>query len=326
MNDYNRELARGGWKQRSRYLQEPENAHRMRFQPRDGEIIEAVRRFRYISTQGLLKLFAPDGRGEKALRRRLAILFHNQYLTRRYLHPMERPIGIGSSKAIYILDEKAAVYLWGDGWKGSKEGKKLIRRKSFGYRHLKHSLAISEFQLVLHLAISSRPDASLESFTPDMEDADMKVEVRIPRYRVRSGEVEKLGGLEKVTVWPDASFSIVASKKRYFYFLEVDQADRKRERIFKRFLAYWRYVVGDRCKLRKKRGVSGAFVVFVAPSAKRRDVLIEIANQVPEVRKKRPGFWFIDQSEVSLDCPTRLLKDPVAYGLDGKPGFLTKFL
>ena len=319
------ESGRGGWTQLSRYRQETEKAPRMRLQPRDGEIVSAVLKYRYITTEGLLKLFAPQGRGDKALRRRLALLFHHQFLTRRYLHNLERPLGLGSSKAIYLLDTEGAKLLWGEGWRSGGEAKKIERRKEFGYRHLKHSLAIAEFQLALDLAFNERPGARLESFVSDMEDTGMKVGVQIPRYSVKEGGSEKKGTAEKITVWPDASFSIVGAGKRYFYFLEVDQADRKKERIFKRFLAYWQYVVGEREMLQKRRGVSGAFVLFLAPNGKRQKSLIEIANQVPEIKRKRPGFWFMNQEDVSLENPERLLREPIALGLDGNPGFLTKF-
>jgi hypothetical protein len=319
------ESGRGGWTQLSRYRQEPDKAPIMHPQPRDKQIVSAVHKYRYITTEGLLKLFAPQGRGDKALRRRLALLFHHQFLTRRYLHPLERPLGLGSSKAIYLLDTEGAKLLWGEAWRSGGEAKKFDRRKEFGYRHLKHSLSISEFQLALDLAFKEHPGSALESFVSDMEDSGMKVGVQIPRYIVKESGIERKGTTEKITVWPDASFSILASSRRYFYFLEVDQADRKKERIFKRFLSYWQYVVGERGMLFKRRGVSGAFVLFVAPNAKRRKALIDIANQVPEIRRNRPGFWFVNQEDVSLADPGRILREPIALGLDGNPGFLTKF-
>ena len=316
---------RGGWTQLSRYRQEAPKAPRIRLQPRDRDIAAAVQRYRYITTEGLLRLFAPGGRGEKALRRRLALLFHHGLVTRRFLHPLERPLGLGSSKAIYLLDTAGAKLLFGEAWRSGGEGKKIDRRKEFGYRHLKHSLAISEFQLALDLALRESTEVRAERFVPDMEEAGMKVSVQIPGFRLKDNKAEEGGEREKITLWPDASFSILGKGKRFFYFLEVDQADRKTERLFKRFLAYWQYVVEEREMLRKKRGVSGAFVLFVAPNEQRQITLIEIANRVPQIRRKRPGFWFLNQEELSLADPGRLLREPVALGLDGKPGFLTKF-
>jgi len=319
------ESGRGGWTQLSRYRQEPDKAPRMRLQPRDGEIISAVHKYRLITTEGILKLFAPGGRGDKALRRRLALLFHHHFLIRRYLYPLDRPLGLGSSKAVYLLDTEGARHLWGDNWWRGGEGKKLERRKEYGYQFRKHALSISEFQLALDLALKEREGCSLESFAADVEDTRAKIQVRIPRYSVRKNVPDRKGGGEQVTVWPDAAFTIITPAARQFYFLEVDHADRKEERIFKRFLAYWQYVVMERDRLRQKRGVSGAFVIFASPDAKRRKTLIEIASRVPEIRRRRPGFWFLNLEDCSLLDPSRLLKEFIVLGLDGNPGLLTKF-
>lgn len=317
---------------RKRYRQEPERSAELRPQPRDKEIVSGVHKYRYMTTEGILKLFAPQGKGERAIRRRLTLLFHRGYLSRLFLYPLDRPGGVRFSKVVYIVDSKGGDLIFGKPdkpgeptWKSGPEGHKIARRKRIKHQHLQHSLSISEFQLALELALKERGDVKLESFISDMEDKDMKAVVEVAPPGTDAQEAERRGELEKVTLWPDASFSIVSGGKRYFYFLEVDHADRKKDRILKRFRAYWQYVVGDREELRKKRGVSGAFVVFMAPGEKRRAELIELANQLPEIRRRRPGFWFVNLADVSLAEPGRILDGNIAYGLDGQPGFLTKF-
>ena len=319
-------------KRRKRYCQEPEKSPELIVQDRDKAIAAAVHKYRYITTEGLLKLFAPQGRGERAMRRRLTLLFHRGYLARRFIYPLDRPGGVRFGKIVYVLDTEGGELLWGKEtakqdvkWKGGEEGKRLRSRKEGGHLHVEHSLAIAEFQLALDLALQEQEGVVIESFISDMEDVEMKVTVQIPSYSVKKSAIQRNSGTERVALWPDASFSIIGGKKRYFYFLEVDRADRKKERIFKRFLAYWQYVVEEREMLRKKRGVTGAFVVFVAPNEARRLELIKVANSVPEIPRRRPGFWFLNQEDISLLDPGRLLRESVALGLDGKPGFLTKF-
>ena len=176
----------------------------------------------------------------------------------------------------------------------------------------------------MDLALLEHEGCEMEGFSPDTEVTSTRVKVRIPRYGFKGKTAERKGGGEVVTVWPDAAFSIKTRNYRQFFFLEVDNADRKPERIFRRFLAYWQCVVVERELLRKKRGVSGAFVLFLSPDEKRRTGLIEIANRVPEIRRRRPGFWFLKQEDISLENPGKMLRETVALGLDGKPGFLTK--
>jgi len=311
-------------KRRSRYRQDRKNAPTMRFQPRDRAIIQAVAKYRYVTTAGLLKLFAPEGRGERAVRRRLMILFHNRYLKRHFLFPLDRPPEIGSTQAIYVLDKEAARKLWGSEWWRTSEGKKLVRRRKVGYHHLKHSLAVAQFQLTLDLAIGRSRGMVLDRFTADMEDKGMRIRVPIPRYRVTRRGVERKGGIERLTVWPDASFQLRSKKRSWYYFLELDLSTRKTERLFKRFLAYWQYTVRDKEHLLNERGVEGAFVLFVAEDKKQRNLLIEIANRVPEIRRRRPYFWFLKQDALSFEDPRPLTAEPILRGLDGKPGFLTK--
>jgi Replication-relaxation len=302
-------------KRLSRYKQELDRAPSMIFTQRDKEILESLWKYRFLTIEALTGLFG----SRRGMYRRMAKLFHNGYVAKRLL--FEVPVGIGSAKDIYLLDRGGARALELD----RELRRKVENRLSTGHRHLKHSLAISDFQLALHLALDAAGTGSLESFTPDMEDKEMRVQVEVPRYRVSREGTAKQARPEILTLWPDASFSLTTATERFFYFLEVDQADRKKERVFKRFLAYWKYVTGDRARLREQRGVSGAFVLFIAPDEKRRGALIQIANQVPEIRRNRPGFWFINQQDISIQNPRRLLGEKIALGLDGNPGFLTKF-
>ena len=109
MDDNSPRKKRGRWEQRCRYTQEPEKAPRIELQPRDKQILETVRKYRFITTKSLLMLYAPKGKGEKALRRRLALLFHHRYLTRRFLPPVDK--GLGSAMSIYLLDTAGAEEL-----------------------------------------------------------------------------------------------------------------------------------------------------------------------------------------------------------------------
>lgn len=269
---------------------------------RDLEILKAVLRYRYITAEGLIALFGKP----RAVYRRLTALYHGGLLQRLFI--FDKPQGYGSPKAIYLLDRDGAREVLGDDY--GEERVKVGRRARVGRHHLKHSLAISTFQLVLELALEGREDIALDYFSPDMEDRDLAVKVRI--------------GGQRVTIWPDASFTLITPKAAYTYFVEVDQAERKRSRIAQRFLGYWEYVKGDRELLKKTRGVSGAFVLFIAPTTQRRNQLIEIATSVSQIREnlKTRTFWFVSETDISVKKPDLLFSKPIAYNLSREAGYL----
>lgn len=326
----------GGWKQRKRYLQEPENIKPVRIQPRDIDIFAALDRYRYLKTEHLLRLFAPKGKSEKAIRRRLMYLFHNGYVNRRLLED-GRETGFGSSQAIYILDRAGALELKDAGRLSS--GMDVIRRRARpGQRELEHTLSIATFQLLLDLALDTEPSLELRSFISDRERRDHIVKVRTRRYRVKMNrrtnthDVEAFGGQITRTLWPDASFLIERLRRgrpaeQYLYFLEIDRAARNHQRLFDRALAYQQYTTVHNARLMKRRALDTSrptkvFVLFVAPDVRRLQSLITVSNAVPEVRRNRPAFWFLSSETFDLEHPQRLLSEKLALNLSSTAGFL----
>jgi hypothetical protein len=324
----------GGWKQRSRFRQEPEKAKPIKLQDRDIEILSALHQYRYVTTRGLLRLFAPDGVGERSLRRRLMQLFHAQLVMRRYVYPDDLTPGFGSTQAIYILDKAGGTELKKRGLVEAGVADVIRRRGRIGKREIEHTLGISEFQLVLSMAIDGHPEYRLEWFVSDHESTANKIRVRTRRYRVKwdrktnSDIVEALGGGQQTrTIWPDGTFLVSRGDERFLFFLEIDRASRDRQRLFDRALRYHQYVTQHRDRVLKDRGFNSeepvhVFVLFVAPSLDRVHSLIEASNAVPEIRRNRPPFWFLSQENIDLEHPQRLLSDKVTLGLSSAPGFL----
>ena len=283
---------------------------------RDREILEAIFRYRYITARGLIARFGRP----RAIYRRLTALYHGGYVQRLFL--FERPQGYGSPEAIYVIDKPGAREVTGGQFERHRT--KIERRAKIGRHHLKHALGLSEFQLCLDLAAEQQEGVAVERFIADREDKKMVFAVSVPRYRVSRKGPERKGGTERLTLWPDAEFTIASETGRSYYFLESDFADRKPERLFKRFLAYWQYTVRDRAQLFHDRGVNGALVLFITSGERQQETLIKIAEQVPEIRRNRPGFWFLNREDLSFEHPARLIAQPIVKGLDGHPGFLTK--
>jgi hypothetical protein len=106
--------------------------------------------------------------------------------------------------------------------------------------------------------------------------------------------------------------------------VEIDRAERKRKRLEDRFRGYWQYVKHKKELLKKTRGITGAFVVFVAPTPQRRNHLIEIARNLPELRQhlKTSTFWFLSETDISISAPDSLLSKPIAYNLRREAGYI----
>jgi len=322
-----------GAKNRSRYQRDSKTAPAVKLQQRDLAILEACFRFRYVSTEGLLCLFAPGGVGDKAVRRRLMMLFQNGYVARRYLFDDQHRFGHGSPQAIYILDRAG-----GDALRKAKmlppgAMPSVRRRVRVGAREIAHATRISEFQLALELATARTPNLRLVYFASDRESKAHRVRVQTYRYQVAAQKPPvPLGGMQTHTLWPDGSFLVERERdsgflEQHFFFLEVDRADRQRQRLFDRALAYQQYTTKYQHQLIKARGLTEKpaphiSVVFTAPTMERVATLIKISNEVPEVRRNRPSFWFIPYDHLHLDRVDRLLRDDIAFGLGGKPALL----
>jgi hypothetical protein len=262
---------------------------------RDREILESLWKYRYLTIEALTALVG----SRRAMYRRMAKLFHNGYVTKRFL--FETPVGVGSPEDVYLLDREGARALQLD-----NEGRRKVEnRLTSGRRHLKHSLALSRFQVVLDLAIAARKGVVLDMFTPDMEDRATAVKVTV--------------GDEKMTVWPDATFRLLTEKLAYTYLVEIDQAERKRSRLEQRFKAYWTFVRRERALLKKTRGATGAFVLFVGPSDGQTAHLQRVAAEHTGIAPANPTFLFLNEQELSFTRAKDLLTSKICQLADRTP-------
>jgi len=282
-------------KRLSRYRQERDRAPAMILTGRDREVLVALWNYRFLTIEALTGLFG----SRRSLYRRMARLFHNGYVTKRFL--FEKPIGIGSPQDIFLLDREGARALELD----AQMRRKVENRLGVARRHIKHSLALSRFQVVLDLAIEGSKGLALDFFSPDMEDRATAVRVAV--------------GDEEVTVWPDATFRVLTEDLAYTYLVEIDQAERKRSRLEQRFKAYWTFVRRERELLKKTRGATGAFVIFVGPNEGQTAHLRRVAVEDTGIPAGNPSFLFLNEQKLSLTRPRDLLTNKICQLADGTP-------
>lgn len=280
-------------KRLSRYRQELDRAPGMIFTQRDRDILESLWKYRFLTIEALTALFG----SRRAMYRRMAKLFHNGYVTKRFL--FEGPIDAGSPQDIYLLDREGGRELGLD-----REMRRTVEnRLATGRHHLRHSLALSRFQLILDLAISGAKGVALDIFTPDMEDRSTAVKVTV--------------GDEKLTVWPDATFRLLTRRLAYTYLVEIDQAERKRSRLEQRFKAYWTFVRRERRLLKQTRGATGAFVVFVSPTGTQMAHLQRVSAEGTKIPPGNPTFLFLNEQEISFEEPQSLITGRICQLADG---------
>lgn len=286
-------------------------------------ILEALYDFRYLTTEHLkAHLNSPN----KGVYQPLNRLYHGGLVERRYL--FDRPTGIGSPQTIHTLSVEGARALFADEYRAAV-GSLVRKRLERSWTTLAHHLAISEFQLLLNLGSRQVGGILIDRFASDKEDLRTRLRLRIPERPPRPAV--------RVTRWPDAFFVLVTPHGAYHYLAEIDRDDedrpRKRSRVEERFFVYAKAIYEGRDVLARQLGIPGnasVQVLFVAPTAARRDQLIEIAAAMRSPghpsRIGSPNFWFLAAEDYAreglAESGLALVRDPVLRGLNGKPAGL----
>jgi len=214
-------------------------------QDRDVSIIKSIFDNRFLTLSLLVQLFPPDRtrtprhvntdtpqRTGTNLERRLAKLFHNEYI-----HRFRTEIG---GEIIYALDNKGARLLkdrqlvlplsevWDETWKQ--------KNRDLSNLYVHHALMVARFRAALELALKEHPTLSLYSFERDSKKTKTEW----------TGETKKKGRTveERFVVNPDA-YVILEQKREsgpaYLpFFVEADRATMTLARLLAKLENYSR--------------------------------------------------------------------------------------
>ena len=117
------------------------------FTERDGQILAAVARYRFLKTSQIKRLIFPENTSPQSARRRLRYLCQSGYL--RCIQP---PLtDAGKPESVYLLDNAGVAYVNHAGHELPKYG----RFKKTSLPFLNHALALSEFRVQLELSRDS---------------------------------------------------------------------------------------------------------------------------------------------------------------------------
>jgi len=215
-------------------------------QDRDISIIKSIFDNRFLTLSLLTQLFPPDRtrtpkhvntdtpqRTGTNLERRLAKLFHNEYI-----HRFRTEIG---GEIIYALDNKGARLLkdrqlvlplsetWDETWKE--------KNRDLSNLYVHHALMVARFRTALELALKEHPTLSLYSFERDNKKTKI----------VWTSEVTKKGKTEEAlfSVNPDAYFILEQKREsgtpaHLPYFVECDRSTMTLSRLLAKFEIYSR--------------------------------------------------------------------------------------
>jgi hypothetical protein len=203
----------------------------MRLTDRDKRIVEAVYRMRFLTSEQIKFWEFEDG-SMTACRRRLALLYHNDYLSAINM-PMSA--GYGSSKRIYCLSKKGIALI--SHLYSEEEAKKIKwsdKQNKVEHFFIEHTLAINDIWIAFSKAVVATGNYDLIWFK----------ESEIKGWKEKVDDPENSG--KTLAITPDAFLSLTGNSKRANYFLEVDRATESNRRWRDKIRGYVEYALSGR--------------------------------------------------------------------------------
>lgn len=288
--------------------------------------LSALHEYRYLTTRHVQALTGKDKQVYEPLNR----LYHAGYVERRYL--TDRPIFSGSPQTIHVLTVAGLKALLAD--QMSADDRAVVQRRlERSWHALEHELAVSAFQVLLHVGARDLGKARLRRFDADKEE---------PGLELRTTLTDRDGTKRTGARWADAYFEVATNWGLFNYLLEIDldrlAHPRKRARLVERFRVYARILKEERADLAERLGirkvsndkrtalvVPAIQVLFVTRTKEQRDGLIAVANGL-RADIGRPNFWFLAMEDYDDEDPAAaargLFTEPLLCGLNNSPAHL----
>lgn len=281
------------------------------FTERDGHIIAAVARYRFLTTSHIQRLVFRENTSPQSARRRLRYLRQGAFL--RQIQP---PLtGSGKEEAVYLLDKAGYAYALNMGYEMPKYGK--FRETSLPF--LSHALALSEFRLSLELALENHPAAQLHRFVSDFElKAGQRGLRGQHRFKLFSTLDDPITG-ESHAFYPDSVVILSGkgerSKSKRLYFVEIDKGTETLKVIERKLRAY---ELAAQSNLVTKFGAGERFRLLLQVQGEPRRQHILQAFGGHNLAK---DVWVTDADQVT---PHSVLHDRIWNGLDGEEHAIVK--
>jgi DNA-binding HxlR family transcriptional regulator len=242
----------------------------------DLKILQDLANYRVLNTRHISALH--HGVSKRTIQRRLKLLFHSGYVNRpikqfyKYKYP---------SHIIYTLDRKGTKLLF-----PSKKTTKW--RKKVKPAFLWHSLMISNFKVILTLALKNKSKSKLINWQEDNLTDRVYLEG------------------ERLPISPDAFFTIEDKDDLLHFFLEADRSTMQGKRFLSKMQAYWQWWLEEGHN--KKFDISVFRVLTITISRKRKENLRKITKRADDRKQGSEMFLFTCQKDYNLKKPESILK------------------
>ena len=246
----------------------------------DLKILQDLADYRFLDSSHILTLNREVP--TRTIQRRLQLLFHTGFV--------ERPIYQSSSYQeprhfIYTLGKKGAELLFsGEGIKTDWSQKSKTVKPLF----LQHSLMISDFRVILTLALKKKKDSKLVSWREENLFATVYLEG------------------EKLPISPDALFTIEDKNDLLHFFLEADRSSMEDKKFLDKMRGYWQWWKEEGHK--DKFNISVFRVLTVNTSESRKENLRQRTKQVDDRQRGSDMFLFTCDKNYNLEEPESILK------------------
>jgi len=254
---------------------------------RDKAVLSKIANYQILNTEQIYRLCFPS---LSRARKRLLQLCQHGYL-KRIVKPIR--MGEGSSMFLYLPARRGLQLISGDA--ASKKTHK--RLSSFS---TEHALAINTFRICLELATCRLKDIFLNSWKEGRE------------LMMKAGTKDK-GIIRRISIIPDAYFTVKLDERIFHYFLEIDRGTSDLKRITLKcrgYLNIWNDKIAQ-----AKFGMRSFRLLYVTASDKR------LANMLEQLRKLKSHHQRLDiilttaTRYYSLANPSRLF-EPIWNILD----------
>ena len=260
-------------KQRYKKFERSKISPKLKITEIDLKILQSLADYRFLDTSHISALHSETP--TRTIQRRLQTLFHAGYLERpAHQFSYQKP----KAHIIYTLDKKGARLLFPDNKAKVSWAKRNKEIKSF---FLWHSLMISDFRVILTLALKKEKESKLISW----------------RERGLTNSVYLEG--EKLPIAPDAFFTIEDKNDLLHFFLEADRSTMPAKRFLNKTRAYWQFWKEEGHK--DRFNISVFRVLTIAISEKRKENLRRLT-------RKSEMFLFACKKDYNLEKPESVLE------------------
>jgi predicted transcriptional regulator len=246
------------------------------------KILQNLADYRFLDTNHLSAL--NPHLSERTIQRKLQNLFHAGYI--------DRP----ASQLAYL--ETSAHFIYAIGRKGSKlvftdrrsQSNWTKKNKEVQENFLKHALMISNFRVILYLALQKIKGAKLAHWQED----DLRDSVNVKG--------------ERIPFAPDGFLTIEDKGDLLYFFLEADRSTMGDKKFLQKIKAYWQYWQEGR-HIKKFNFDLDFRVLTITDTEGRKESLRKITRKADDSKKEGSAmFWFACEKSFNLENPKSILE------------------